>query len=269
MKTILPTLRGRWAILLFIVLVAVAITALLPPIPQPQSYHQFGDARTMFGIPRALDVLSNLPFAAVGLLGLFAALRNLRVQAPRAQQLAWLTLFAGLLLTGLGSGYYHLAPDNQRLVWDRLPMTLAMSGFLSLLLLNRVHSRIGWVLPALLALGVATVLQWNWSEANGRGDLRWYLLFQGLVMLSGVLLLIMFPAIRNEPTRALVIAVCANIAAKLFELLDAPIFATGGIVSGHTLKHLSAGLGFIPALLWLWKQSSLAVKSSGYVPAQF
>jgi len=130
MKTILPTLRGRWAILLFIVLVAVAITALLPPIPQPQSYHQFTDARTMFGIPRALDVLSNLPFAAVGLLGLFAALRNLRVQAPRAQQLAWLTLFAGLLLTGFGSGYYHLGNSMASELFTAILFFPVIFGFL-------------------------------------------------------------------------------------------------------------------------------------------
>ena len=28
--------------------------------------------------------------------------------------------FAGILLTAFGSSFYHLAPDNERLFWDRL-----------------------------------------------------------------------------------------------------------------------------------------------------
>jgi hypothetical protein len=34
-------------------------------------------------------------------------------------------LFAGVTLSSLGSSYFHLAPDNARLMWDRLPMTIA------------------------------------------------------------------------------------------------------------------------------------------------
>jgi len=33
--------------------------------------------------------------------------------------------FVGVFLTGIGSSYYHLYPDNRTLVWDRLPMTIA------------------------------------------------------------------------------------------------------------------------------------------------
>ena len=55
-----------------------------------------------------------------------------------------------------------------------------------------------------------------------------------------------FVASRNGATPAFVIAVVGNLAAKVFELLDKPIYGLGGIVSGHTLKHLSAGLAFLP-----------------------
>ena len=96
----------------------------------------------MLGVPNAMDVLSNLPFIIVGLIGLYLTLRN-RSQSPQ-QRYALLVLFAGLFLTGLGSGYYHLAPDNRRLLWDRLPMTIAMAGFLTLLLVNRLREQ-KWV----------------------------------------------------------------------------------------------------------------------------
>ncbi len=243
----------RWLILAGIVLAASAITLALKPIPQPQWYHNFADARTMLGVPRALDVLSNLVFVAVGLAGLYVALRN-KTQSPQ-QRWALAVLFAGLFLTGLGSGYYHLAPDNQRLMWDRLPMTLAMAGLLSLFLVNRLPIAGSWVLPSLTASGVGSVLQWAWSERQGHGDLRWYGLFQGLTAILSVALLLMFPA-RAEGTRALVIALLANFAAKVFEALDKVIYRLGHLVSGHTLKHLAAGLGFIPLVMWLASQNT-------------
>ena len=100
-------------------------------------------------------------------------------------------------------------------------------------------------MPALIALGLWTVYQWNASEQARHGDLRWYALYEGLIILTGVLLLWMFPS-RNRATPVFVIAVAGNVVAKLFELLDKPIYALGGVVSGHTLKHLCAGLSFLP-----------------------
>jgi hypothetical protein len=64
---------------------------LLPPIPQDQSYHQFADQRTMFGIPNFWNVVSNLPFLAVGAAGL----RRFRDDP------ATIVLFLGFFLTGI------------------------------------------------------------------------------------------------------------------------------------------------------------------------
>ncbi len=244
---------ARWILLAAGVLTACGITAALKPIPQPEWYHRFADARTMLGVSNALDVLSNLPFVTVGLAGLYFTLRD-KTQSLQ-QRWALAVLFLGLFLTGLGSGYYHLAPDNQRLLWDRLPMTIAMAGIISLLLVNRLQKASPWILPLLIAVGAGSALQWAWSEHQGHGDLRWYALYEALVIIMGVALLLMFPA-RGEGTRALVIALMANIAAKLFELMDQPIYSLGHLVSGHTLKHLAAGLGFIPLVVWLASQNA-------------
>jgi hypothetical protein len=249
------SLRSRWIALVAILVAACAVTTALKPIPQPLWYHDFADSRTMLGIPRALDVLSNLPFVLVGLAGLYFTLRN-RALAP-LRRWACLTLFAGLFLTGIGSAYYHLAPDNQRLLWDRLPMTIAMAGLISLLLVNRIASLPFWPLPLLVAGGMATVLQWAWSEAHGHGDLRLYALYQALVFISGAGLLLIFPT-QGERSSGLVFALLANVAAKIFELLDKQIFAIGHVVSGHTLKHLAAGLGFVPLVAWLASQPQKA-----------
>ncbi|HEX9256478.1 MAG TPA: alkaline phytoceramidase [Candidatus Angelobacter sp.] len=239
---------------------AFVVTAFLPPIPQPQAYHHFADQRTILGIAHGLDVLSNLAFLVSGLLGLlFVAKFGRALDAGTCW--AFATLFFGLVLTSIGSAYYHLAPDNQRLVFDRLPMIIAMAGCGGAVLTDRFGGRTAWIVAPLIAAGLWTVYQWNVSEAAGHGDLRWYALYEGLIILTGALVLWMFPS-RNEATPVFVITVAGNILAKIFELLDKPIYALGGIVSGHTLKHLFAGLAFLP-LVFLIRRMARKKLSDG------
>ena len=81
---------------------SLAGLALLPKIPQDQAYHLFADQRTLLGIPNFWNVVSNIPFVAVGAHGL-ARFRN---------NIATIVLFLGFVLTGIGSAYYHLAPSD-------------------------------------------------------------------------------------------------------------------------------------------------------------
>jgi predicted membrane channel-forming protein YqfA (hemolysin III family) len=244
----------RWGILCGVCIVACVVTAILPPVPQPQFYHHFADQRTILGIAHGLDVLSNLAFFVSGLLGLLFVAKFGRA-LDSGTRLAFSVLFLGLVLTSIGSGYYHLAPNNQRLVFDRLPMIIAMAGCGGALLTDRFGGRTAWAVAPLLATGLWTVFQWRASEVAGHGDLRWYALYEGLIILTGALLLWMFPS-RNRATPVFVIAVAGNVLAKLFELLDKPIYALGGIVSGHTLKHLSAGLAFLPLVLLIRRKAT-------------
>ena len=245
----------RWGIICGVCVVAFVVTAFLPSIPQPQSYHHFADQRTIFGIAHGLDVLSNLAFLLSGLLGiLFVATFGRALDS--GTRWAFSTLFFGLVLTSIGSAYYHLAPDNQRLVFDRLPMIIAMAGCGGAILADRFGGRMVWIVAPLIASGLWTVYQWNASESAGRGDLRWYALYEGLIILISALLLWMFPS-RNRATPAFVIAVAGNVLAKIFELFDKPIYTLGGTVSGHTLKHLCAGLAFLPLALLIRRMATV------------
>jgi hypothetical protein len=142
----------RWTIIAGACVVALVVTALLPPIAQPQSYHHFADQRTIFGVAHALDVLSNLAFLVSGLLGLwFVALAG---KIDAGTRWAFATLFFGLALTSIGSGYYHLAPDNGRLVFDRLPMIIAMSGCIGAVVTDRFGGTKAWIVAALIANGL-------------------------------------------------------------------------------------------------------------------
>lgn len=249
-------MNRRHVMLGMVALGAVLTVVLIPPLPQPLDYHDMADQRPLLGIPNSLNVLSNAPFAIVGLLGLAATFgwsggrsspfANPWVRWPYA------TLFAGVTLTSIGSSYYHLAPDNARLVWDRLPMAVGFMGLLTALLAERVSVPVGrWLFLPLLAAGAASVAYWHWSELRHAGDLRPYLLVQYGSLLVVVVLLALYPAPQSG-TAYLVAGLAAYAAAKGLEAADRPIFALGQIVSGHTLKHLAAagGVACLAAMLW-------------------
>src|SRR5262245_59012581 len=118
--------------------VAGVAAALAPPIPQDAAYHRFADNPTSLGIPNALNVLSNAPFVIVGALGAWALRPAGAAQFVEARERwPWAVFFAAFLLTGFGSAYYHLAPDNERLMWDRLPLAAALMGLLAAIIMAR------------------------------------------------------------------------------------------------------------------------------------
>jgi hypothetical protein len=238
--------RVRLLVLLGLTVVAAAATFAAPRLAQPRWYHQFADQRTLLHIPHALNVLSNLPFLLVGILGVWfvgsrAARREGGPFSDAGERLRFGVLFAAIALTGLGSAYYHANPGNERLVWDRLPLAVAFMAFFALTLAERVHPRAAVLFLPLALLGGASVLYWHLSEVHGFGDLRLYLFVQLFPLLATPVILLLFPA-RYTRSGDLVAALLCYLLAKVLELLDAQIYTQGGLVSGHTLKHLVAGL---------------------------
>jgi hypothetical protein len=237
----------RFAILALTAAATILLVLAMPPLPQALEYHDMADQRALLGIPNCLNVLSNLPFALVGLMGLAATFGERRDRtspfADTWQRWPYAALFGGVALTALGSSYYHLAPDNTRLVWDRLPMTLGFMGLLTALLAERVGVSVGrWLFAPLVVLGAASVGYWHWSEVQNAGDLRPYLTVQFGSLLLILLLLVLYPA-RSSGTGYLVAGLSLYAAAKGLELADRSVFEFGQIVSGHTLKHLAAAGG--------------------------
>ena len=233
--------RSQAPLFLMALAVALAIVALfLPPIPQPLAYHNFADQRSFLSIPNFGDVVSNLPFAIVGICGLIflSKPRPDKVNDARERGL-YIFMFACLILTAFGSAYYHLAPGNARLVWDRIPIMMVFMALLSAVIAERVSVRAGLALfPLLEFAGIASVLVWRAGELHGHGDLRFYAAVQVYAILV-LLLLLLFPA---KYTRGSDFAVVVGfyVLAKILEESDRQVFALGHLVSGHTLKHLAA-----------------------------
>ncbi|MFH2002656.1 MAG: ceramidase domain-containing protein, partial [Planctomycetota bacterium] len=148
-----------------IALSASMIVFLFPAIPQDQKYHQFADQRTLLGIPNFWNVISNLPFVIAGLIGLVPLLKKASLTLARGLYWAYVLFFAGTLLVGFGSGFYHLDPSDTSLVWDRLPMTVAFMSFFAVIIGERISVPAARrLLSPMLAVGIFSVGYWYWTE---------------------------------------------------------------------------------------------------------
>ncbi len=221
------------------VVAAVMGALLVGPIPQDPAYHRFVDVRAC-GVPNCLNVLSSLAFVLVGGLGL----RSL-ANWPWELRPAFWVFWWGVCLTGFGSAWYHWAPDDTRLVLDRLPMTLAFTGLFAAVLIDQFGFGL-WVVWSLVAVGLASIGAWLAFD-----DLRLYGLVQFLPPVLILLICLWFPPGRIA-RRRMYLGFACYAAAKVAELLDAEIFVLTSWVSGHTLKHLLAAV----AAAWLIKARS-------------
>ena len=255
--TIVRAGAREWIVIGFCAAITAAVFLIVEPVPQPQSYHQFADRRPLLGISNGFDVLSNVPFAFVGLL----ALRFLRRTAPPqpvTERRAYTVLFLGVLLTSVGSAFYHVAPSDRRLVWDRLPMTIGFMGFFAAVIGERISDRWGQVaLAPLLVIGAGSVAYWYLGESRGVGDLRPYLLVQ-FVPLAAILLMMVLYEPKYTHGGLIVVAIGLYGVAKICELYDRAISSLG--VSGHTLKHLVSAAAVYTLFVMLKRRRPVSVR---------
>lgn len=234
--------RARATVLLGWWLALGVAAFLVPRLPQPAAYHGFADARAWLGVPHVGDVLSNSAFFVVGFAGLLAlAFGRARAAFDRPWQATpYAAFFFGLVLVAIGSGYYHWAPSDATLFWDRAAMSVTFSALAAIFLADRVAQ--GWGvsrgLPLLVALGLGAVLAWRLT-----GDVTYYFVGCQLAPLGSILLtVLLFRRGRTTDERGLFALAALYGLAVIFEQLDGPIFALGHAISGHTLKHLAAAM---------------------------
>ncbi len=240
---------NRLKIMLAITVVAIIAVFSVDPIAQSPGYHNFADQRRFFGIANFFNVLSNLPFVIIGIMGIRLVVLHQASEGLAELQSLYLTFFAGVFLTGFGSVYYHYRPDNQTLLWDRLPMTIAFMALFSVVVGEYISTQLARMsFVPLLILGVASVIYWYVTEQGGLGDLRAYVLVQFLPVVLIPLILWLFDSKRDND-KYMWGVVGAYALSKLMELFDVRLYSAFGLLSGHSLKHLVAAFG---ALIFYW-----------------
>jgi hypothetical protein len=230
--------RRRVGVLLAVAGLAALAAALAPPLRQDPPYHAFADARPVLGVPYGLNVLSNVGFVVAGAWAL--------VRLPRSPIAGWeraagLVFALGLVCTGLGSAWYHAAPSNETLVWDRLPLSTLFPAVFAVVIGDRLADTAGRALLWPLAAGaISSVVWWHLTD-----DLRAYALAQFAPLALIPLMLALFPG--RRPAGPLLVGLALYAAGKAAEVADGAIFGLGHLVSGHTIKHLlaAAAAGFI------------------------
>ncbi len=230
--------------LMTLVFLGGIVTALIiDPITQDPLYHQFADQKTLMGIPNFWNVMSNLPFLLVGLMGLYNIHYTHKARINSKTKIAYSLFFSGVALVSLGSGYYHLWPQNETLVWDRLPMTIAFMALFAIIIGEFISCKWGKnVLWPLIFTGVFSVIYWHITETTGKGDLRLYAVVQFLPLLLIPIILSFYQSMFSHTSGYWFILI-AYLLAKVFETFDKEIFNFLQLISGHSIKHVIAAIG--------------------------
>ena len=192
----------------------------MQPIPQNERFHDFADRRekrilNALRIANFNDTASNLQFVMTSLVLWWW--RYAGAAAP------FRVFVRSLCLVGPCSAYYHLNPNSRTLAVDRMAMSAA---FGSLLVHAHASPAAAEILlwPSVL-LSMLTVVYWR-----AVNDLRPYILLQ----YGGALSLLFTESWGVLPLYVL---------AKLCERFDHELFRmTNNRISGHTMKHIFAGL---------------------------
>jgi 1-acyl-sn-glycerol-3-phosphate acyltransferase len=235
----------REKVLIAFLALLLSIGAFSPPVAELSGYFHFVDQREMLGLPRAMDILSNLPFLLAGLYGLFVLRRITPLDSSATFKPFAALFFIGLIVTAVGSAWFHLQPLSEgRLAADRLGMLVAFCGLVGLSSALNISLRSGIALAFFTATSGALSIHISNSTGNA---LPW-----ALVQFGGLSLIIGFAFLRtpkHHPKLGLWWIVVVYAAAKAFEMADQPVFDwTQQLISGHSLKHLVASLAAWPVI---------------------
>jgi hypothetical protein len=241
----------REKLLIAFVLLLSAVGAFSHPVNELVGYLHFADQREALGIPRVFDVLSNLPFAFAGLLGLYLLSRSSNQNTLLIKPFA-IVFFFGLVVTSIGSVWFHLQPfESGRLAADRLGMLVAFTGLIGCVSALKISLRAGYALAGFIAIaGVVSILHGNISG----NALPWALLqFGGLAV---VMCCAMLKNSASQSTLNICWIVAVYAAAKALEVADHPVFDwTNQLISGHSLKHIVASLAAWPVIAMICRPS--------------
>lgn len=235
----MPINTQKLAYFLLTVLMPVTFLIIYQKMPsesERQAYHQFSDTCQHLYVPHFWNVISNLPFLIVGALGL---IRLNKLTIP-PQKIQYFIFFLGVALVSFGSAYYHWKPNEETLVWDRLPMTIGFMSLVSIIISEFIDRKWGYrLLIPLVALGFLSIVFWVVYD-----NLLFYGFVQFYPILAVPIVLIFFRSnSRYSQNSGYWLLLFSYLLAKVCEKYDIQIHDNLHFISGHSLKHIFAALG--------------------------
>ena len=241
----------RYILLIAIALILGALALYFSPIKQSRNFYDYADQRLLLGIPHFWNVISNVGFLIVGVMGLIENKRQSLAVKP-SMSFAYQLFFISLIGAFLGSSIYHLAPGAFTLMIDRIPITIGFISLYCIILAEYLSPKLGraMLLP-MLAYGVISVVYWYMTDIiTGRGDMAPYVLVQLLPIIHIPLIVWLYPNEKN-PTRYYLYALGLYVLCKWAESNDDELYELTSQVSGHCIKHILAALaGYYVYLGW-------------------
>ncbi|KAG9455672.1 hypothetical protein H6P81_000180 [Aristolochia fimbriata] len=232
-----------------IVLLWLCFMVTTPRIPPSANHHLFADMRNFFGVPNTLNVITNFPFLVVGIVGLVLTLHgNYLGISLRGEIWGWILFYAGITATAFGSAYYHLKPDDTRILWDQLPMMIAITSLFSCSIIERVNEKIG--VTCLLSLLIIVLMSITYERAFN--DLRICMMVHLIPCVAIPAMALLFPP-KYTLSRYWFWASGFYFLAKLESLADKKIYRVNRyMISGHSLEHLCLVMVPIMLTVMLW-----------------
>jgi hypothetical protein len=269
-KTLTPKQINQYSYITIAIVIILFILAhiIIPRFSQLEEYHNYADKRGLFGIPFFLNVFSNVPFLLIGLHGLHGLIFLWTEKGiDKVEGRLYASFFIFVFIGGFGSGFYHLNPTNFTLLFDRLPLAAAGMSLLSANVAERVSKTLGRNIcfPLILFSTLATAY-WGYTESKGIGDIRAYAFANFLPAFFIPFIYAFFPN-PNISTKYFWRLVIFYAIARIAEGLDKQIFSlTFYWISGHTIKHLSLGLGVYQIYFYLKNRQSQLFSNNKDVP---
>lgn len=131
-------------VVLVSVLVVFFIMLLTPKVSHSPNHHLFADMRNFLGVPNTMNVLTCFPFLLIGVPSLVICLSGTCFGISlKGEMWSWGLFYAGISLAAFGSAYYHLNPDDDRIIWDKIPVMIATVALISSLVIERVDEKTG------------------------------------------------------------------------------------------------------------------------------
>ncbi|PSW21898.1 hypothetical protein C9I98_01120 [Photobacterium sanctipauli] len=242
----------RYGLLVSIAIFLAALAIYFSPIHQSRNFYNYADQRLILGVPHFWNVVSNLGFLLVGILGLLRSIRH--YQHVAKVRPAYPLFFISLIGAFIGSSYYHYTPDAFSLMVDRIPITTGFVCLYCIVIAECLSPELGRrMLFLLIGYGILSVLYWYMTDVTtGRGNMAAYVLVQLLPIIHLPLIIKLYPS-RYTHSHYYIYALFWYVLAKGAESYDDEIYQLlGGTMSGHPIKHVFAAIaGYCVYLGWM------------------